>query len=61
MSHEILLKTFYIFVTSYRQYIQHTVYANLAQAELGGVPGTYNLVKSFLNIRLPTIVPGLEV
>ena len=44
---------------SYVKYINVTVYSNLQQAQLGGVPGTYNLVRSFLNVHLP-VMPGLE-
>uniref|UniRef100_A0A803TP72 Nuclear pore complex protein Nup93 n=1 Tax=Anolis carolinensis TaxID=28377 RepID=A0A803TP72_ANOCA len=36
------------------------VFGNLQQAQLGGVPGTYQLVRSFLNIKLPVSVPGLQ-
>ncbi|CAH1780372.1 unnamed protein product [Owenia fusiformis] len=45
---------------SYKSYIQKTIYGNLQKAQLGGIPGSYHLVKSFLNIRLPTNTPGLE-
>ncbi|XP_014680771.1 PREDICTED: nuclear pore complex protein Nup93-like [Priapulus caudatus] len=45
---------------SYKKYIEKTVYSNLQQAKLGGVPGTVNLIKSFLNITLPAGMPGLE-
>ncbi|KAG8437674.1 hypothetical protein GDO86_008399 [Hymenochirus boettgeri] len=45
---------------SYKNYTQMSVFANLQQAQLGGVPGTYNLVRSFLNIRLPSPIPGLQ-
>lgn len=38
-----------------------TVFGNLHQAQLGGVPGTYQLVCSFLNIKLPTPLPGMQV
>lgn len=38
-----------------------TVFGNLHQAQLGGVPGTYQLVRSFLNIKLPAPSPGLQV
>ena len=30
------------------------MYSNLQQAQLGGLPGTYHLVKSFLHVRLPS-------
>lgn len=46
---------------SYKNYTFVTVFGNLHQAQLGGVPGTYQLVRSFLNIKLPASVPGLQV
>ncbi|ETE66056.1 Nuclear pore complex protein Nup93 [Ophiophagus hannah] len=46
---------------SYKNYTLMTVFGNLHQAQLGGVPGTYQLVRSFLNIKLPVSVPGLQV
>uniref|UniRef100_A0A8B9Z2U5 Nuclear pore complex protein Nup93 n=1 Tax=Buteo japonicus TaxID=224669 RepID=A0A8B9Z2U5_9AVES len=45
---------------SYKSYTFVTVFGNLHQAQLGGVPGTYQLVRSFLNIKLPAPVPGLQ-
>ena len=45
----------------YFKFVQDTVYDNLHQAKLGGVPGTFHLVKSFLKIKLPPVVQGLEV
>ncbi|XP_032557246.1 nuclear pore complex protein Nup93 isoform X1 [Chiroxiphia lanceolata] len=45
---------------SYKNYTFVTVFGNLHQAQLGGVPGTYQLVRSFLNIKLPASVPGLQ-
>ncbi|KAG8143929.1 putative Nuclear pore complex protein [Naja naja] len=45
---------------SYKNYTLMTVFGNLHQAQLGGVPGTYQLVRSFLNIKLPVSVPGLQ-
>lgn len=44
----------------YLKFVQDTVYSNLHQAKLGGVPGTLQLVKSFLKIKLPPVVQGLE-
>eukprot|EP00058_Branchiostoma_floridae_P008695 XP_002594183.1 hypothetical protein BRAFLDRAFT_275527 [Branchiostoma floridae] len=44
----------------YVQFITTTIYDNLQQAQLGGIPGTYNMVRSFLNIRLPAVMAGLE-
>ena len=45
----------------YLEYIQESVYRSLSQAQLGGVPGTYQLVRSFLNLRQANSIPGLEV
>uniref|UniRef100_A0A7M4E2B2 Nuclear pore complex protein Nup93 n=1 Tax=Crocodylus porosus TaxID=8502 RepID=A0A7M4E2B2_CROPO len=45
---------------SYMNYTLVTVFGNLHQAQLGGIPGTYQLVRSFLNIKLPAPVPGLQ-
>ncbi|XP_050778726.1 nuclear pore complex protein Nup93 isoform X2 [Gopherus flavomarginatus] len=45
---------------SYKDYTLATVFGNLHQAQLGGIPGTYQLVCSFLNIKLPAPVPGLQ-
>ncbi|XP_077842294.1 nuclear pore complex protein Nup93 isoform X3 [Macaca mulatta] len=45
---------------SYKNYTLVTVFGNLHQAQLGGVPGTYQLVRSFLNIKLPAPLPGLQ-
>lgn len=46
---------------SYKNYTMVTVFGNLHQAQLGGVPGTYQLVRSFLNIKLPGPLPGMQV
>lgn len=43
----------------YLKYITTTIYGNLQQAQLGGIPGTYNLVRSFLNVK-PLSVRNLE-
>lgn len=53
----------YVFVLSrsYKNYTMVTVFGNLHQAHLGGVPGTYQLVRSFLNIKLPGPLPGMQV
>ncbi|KAK2841941.1 hypothetical protein Q5P01_012141 [Channa striata] len=45
---------------SYKNYTMVTVFGNLHQAQLGGVPGTYQLVRSFLNIKLPGPMPGMQ-
>lgn len=44
----------------YLKFVQDTVYDNLHEAKLGGVPGTFHLVKSYLKIKLPPVVQGLE-
>ncbi|KAM9816270.1 nuclear pore complex protein Nup93 isoform X2 [Syngnathus typhle] len=45
---------------SYKNFTMVTVFGNLHQAQLGGVPGTYQLVRSFLNIKLPGPLPGMQ-
>ena len=45
----------------YLKFVQDTVYDNLHEAKLGGVPGTFHLVKSYLKIKLPPVIQGLEV
>jgi nuclear pore complex protein Nup93 len=42
---------------SYVKYIEMKVYSNLHQAQRGGIPGTYNLVRSFLNIQQTSAIP----
>ena len=42
------------------KFIKNTVFSNLQQAELGGIPGTYHLVRSFLNVKISAHTPGLE-
>ncbi|XP_041375379.1 nuclear pore complex protein Nup93-like isoform X2 [Gigantopelta aegis] len=44
----------------YIRYITMTIYGNLQQAQLGGIPGTYSLVKSYLNVRPPISVRDME-
>lgn len=44
---------------TYSDYINETINSNLQQAHRGGIPGTYNNVRSFLNVRPPNI-PNLE-
>ena len=51
----------FFFSPRYLKFVQDTVYDNLHEAQLGGVPGTFNLVKSYLKITLPPGVQGLEV
>ncbi|XP_077371741.1 nuclear pore complex protein Nup93 isoform X2 [Festucalex cinctus] len=45
---------------SYKNYMMVTVFGNLHQAQLGGVPGMYQLVCSFLNLKLPGPLPGMQ-
>ncbi|XP_064640294.1 nuclear pore complex protein Nup93-like [Lineus longissimus] len=44
----------------YKKYIQSCIYGNRQQAKLGGIPGTYPLVRSFLNVKVPAGTQGLE-
>uniref|UniRef100_A0A3Q1G119 Nuclear pore complex protein Nup93 n=1 Tax=Acanthochromis polyacanthus TaxID=80966 RepID=A0A3Q1G119_9TELE len=50
----------YYYFQPYKNYTMVTVFGNLHQAQLGGVPGTYQLVRSFLNIKLPGPLPGMQ-
>ncbi len=52
---------FLALVSSYLDYIQESVYHRLQQTQLGGVPGTLQLVRSFLVLRQANTIPGLEV
>ena len=45
---------------AFLKFVKNTVYSNLQQAELGGIPGTYHLIKSFLKVRISVHTPGLE-
>lgn len=45
---------------SYRKYMCTTIKDNLQEATLGGIPGVYHLVQSFLNVRLSTFPQTLE-
>lgn len=44
----------------YRDFIESCVYSNLQQAKLGGIPGLFNLVQSFLKIRVASSSSGFE-
>jgi len=44
----------------YRDFIENCVYSNLQQAKLGGIPGLYNLVQSFLKIKVVSSSSGFE-
>ena len=45
---------------AFLKHVNSTVYSNLRQAALGGIPGTYQLVKSYLNVKVAANTPGLE-
>ena len=45
---------------SFLKHVRSVVYSNLRDAQLGGIPGTFRLVKSYLNVRLVPDAPGLE-
>lgn len=49
-----------LFSLRYLDFIKETVYRSLPQAKLGGRPGTYQLVRSFLTIRQTGRNPALE-
>lgn len=42
------------------KFVRTTVFSNLSSAALGGVPGTFPLVRSFLHLRVPASTPGLD-
>lgn len=44
----------------YISYIRQTVYSNLGAAKLGGIPGTFPLVRSFVTTRQIARTTGLE-
>lgn len=46
--------------SAFKKFIQTTVYTNLQQAQLGGLPGTFHLVRSFLNVKIPPNAPGTK-
>ena len=46
---------------SFCQFLKTVVYKNPEQAQLGGVPGTYNLVLSYLRLLLPPSTVTAEV
>uniref|UniRef100_A0A2C9L0J0 Nuclear pore protein n=1 Tax=Biomphalaria glabrata TaxID=6526 RepID=A0A2C9L0J0_BIOGL len=45
---------------NYVRYLEKTVSSNLRQAQLGGIPGTYNLVHSYLNVKPPVMARSSE-
>lgn len=46
--------------SDFKKFITTTVFNNMPKAQLGGVPGTYQLVRSFLKVQIPPNTPGLE-
>lgn len=42
----------------YEKYVTNMVYENLYKAKRGGKPGTYSLIRSFLNVKHPTPMRG---
>ena len=46
--------------SAFLKFVKNTVFTNLQKAQLGGVPGTYHLVRSFLNVKISPHTPGLE-
>ena len=58
----LLLVELFSIVCSFVKYVEFKVHSNLYQAQRGGVPGTYSLVRSYLNILLSSAPsPELEV
>ncbi len=45
---------------AFLKFVKNTVFTNLQRAELGGIPGTYHLIRSFLNVKISPHSPGLE-
>uniref|UniRef100_A0A0B7A299 Nuclear pore protein n=1 Tax=Arion vulgaris TaxID=1028688 RepID=A0A0B7A299_9EUPU len=45
---------------SYIRYLETTITSNLRQAQLGGIPGTYHLVLSYLKIKPPVTARSSE-
>ncbi|XP_059162487.1 nuclear pore complex protein Nup93-like [Physella acuta] len=45
---------------SYIRYLETTICSNLRKAQLGGIPGTYNLVLSYLNVKPPITARSSE-
>lgn len=45
---------------NYIRYLETTISSNLRQAQLGGIPGTYNLVLSYLKVKPPITARSSE-
>ena len=43
---------------AFKRFVHSTVKSNLQQARLGGIPGTFHLVRSFLNVKVASSAPG---
>lgn len=56
----ILVKSKAYLENAFLKFVKNTVFSNLQQAELGGIPGTYHLIKSFLKVKISAHTPGLE-
>ena len=44
---------------TYKKFVDTSVYSNLQQAQLGGVPSAYNTIRSFVGMKVPTNTPGI--
>ncbi len=44
---------------AFRKFVQSAVYDNLRGAQLGGVPGTLQLIRSFLRLKIDAAAPGM--
>ncbi len=44
---------------AFRKFVQSAVYDNLRGAQLGGVPGTLQLIRSFLRLKIDPAAPGM--
>ena len=45
---------------AFKKFVTTTVFSNMKKAQLGGIPGTFHLVKSFLNVKIPATTPGTK-
>lgn len=56
-----IVKNAQIFLENrYRDFLENSVFSNLQQAKLGGIPGLFNLVQSFLKIKVVSSSSGFE-
>ncbi|KAL8622106.1 hypothetical protein ACOMHN_056591 [Nucella lapillus] len=56
----LVLKAIHHLESNFCQFLKAVVYENLEQSRLGGVPGTYNLVRSYLKLQLPSMTITAE-